>query len=242
MPAADKPPLKHFLRSVCFPELTANAKYFSLVQLRQFLVRHDVSAESATLLRYLHDAVAEGAIHDAGRGWYSSLARVFTLHREPVRELVLALEKRFPLLEFSCWSTEQVASYGHLQLARFVAFVHTERDAMESVTEALRDAGWSSWLNPTQQEAVKSFRVTEKTAVVRPAVSRAPVDGRFASIEKLLVDLCAESAAMQLMDAGEYQRLVANLAGHARISVGALAHYAERRSLKPKAVRPGIIN
>lgn len=202
MPAADKPPLKHFLRSVCFPELTAKAKYFSLHELRQLLVRHDAPAESATLLRYLHDAVAEGVIHDAGRGWYSSVATPFTLNREPVRELVAALEKRFPLLEFSCWSTEQVASYGHLQLARFVAFVHTERDAMESVTEALRDAGWSAWLNPTQQEAVKSFRVTEKTVVVRPAVSRAPVEGKFASIEKLLVDLCVESAAMQLMDAG----------------------------------------
>jgi hypothetical protein len=237
-----KPTLKNFLRSVCFPGLTAKAKYFSLAQLRQLLVRHDVPAESATLLRYLHDAVAEGVIHDAGRGWYSSLATAFTLNREPVRELVAALEKRFPLLEFSCWSTEQVASYGHLQLARFVAFVHTERDAMESVTEALRDAGWSAWLNPTQQEAVKSFRVTEKTVVVRPAVSRAPVEGKFASIEKLLVDLCVESAAMQLMDAGEYQRLVANLAGSARISVGTLAHYAERRSLKPEAVLPGVIS
>lgn len=242
MPAADKPPLKHFLRAVCFPELTAQAKYFSLHQLRQLLVRHDTPAESATLLRYLHDAVAEGIIHDAGRGWYSSLATAFAHNREPVRELVAALEKLFPLLEFSCWSTEQVASYGHLQLARFVAFVHTERDAMESVTEALRDAGWSAWLNPTQQEAVKSFRVTEKTVVVRPAVSRAPVDGKFASIEKLLVDLCVESAAMQRMDAGEYQRLVANLAGSARISVGTLAHYAERRSLKPEAVLPGVIN
>jgi hypothetical protein len=101
---------------------------------------------------------------------------------------------------------------------------------------------WSTWLNPTQQEAVKSFRVMEKTVVMRPAVSRAPVDGRFATIEKLLVDLCVESAAMHLMDAGEYQRLVANLAGSVRISVGTLAHYAERRNLKPEAVLSGIIN
>ena len=117
MPAADKPPLKHFLHDVCFPELTAKAKYFSLVQLRQLLVRHDLPAASATLLRYLHDAVTEGVIHDSGRGWYSSVATPFTLNREPVRELVERLEKRFPLLAFSCWSTEQVASYGHLQLA-----------------------------------------------------------------------------------------------------------------------------
>jgi hypothetical protein len=242
MPAANKKSLKHFLRTVCFPELTAKVKYFSLHQLRQLLVRHDFPADSPSLLRYMHEAMAEGVIHAAGRGWYSSLATAFTLNREPVCALVALLEQRFPLLEFSCWSTEQVASYGHLQLARFVVFVHTERDAMEGVTEALRTAGWSAWLNPTQQEAVKSFRLTEKTVVVRPAVSRAPVEGKFASIEKLVVDLCVESVAIHLMDAGEYQRLVSNLAGSARISVGTLARYAERRNLKVEAVLPGIIN
>jgi len=241
MPAADKPPLKHFLRSVCFPELTEKSKYFSLLQLRELLVHRDVPAASATLLQYLHEAVAEGVIHRAGRGWFSSLATPFELNREPVRDLASTLENRFPLLEFSCWSTAQIAGYGHHLLGRFVAFAHTERDSMESVAGALRVAGWSAFLNPTQQEVTKSFRVTEKTVVVRPAVSRAPVDGKFASVEKLLVDLHVESTALQLMDAGEYQRIVANLAGSARISVGTLAQYAERRSQRVEDVLPGII-
>ena len=50
--------LKHFLRTVCFPKLTARPKHFSLHQLRQHLVRHDMPAASATLLGYLHDAVS----------------------------------------------------------------------------------------------------------------------------------------------------------------------------------------
>lgn len=114
---------------------------------------------------------------------------------------------------------------------------------METVAEAPRKTGWTVYLHPTQQETAKSFRLAEKTVVVRPAVSRAPVDGKYATIEKILVDLCAEAAALRLLDAGEYhQRLVANLAGRERISVATLAQYAERRNLKLSEVLAGIIN
>jgi hypothetical protein len=234
--------IKDLLRDKIIPELSAKTAYFGIEAVRTALEAARCLVEPTTLTRYLHELTEGGFFFDAGRGWYSSLAKPFILEREPVQELVAALEKRFPLLDFSCWSTAQVASYGHHLLARFVTFVHTERDSMESVTDALRDGGWTAYLNPTQQEAVKSFRPVEKTIVVRPAVSRAPVDGKFASIEKILVDLCVEGPALQLLDAGEYQRLVANLAGRNRIAVGTLAHYAERRSVKLEAVLSGIIN
>ena len=135
-----------------------------------------------------------------------------------------------------------IERYGHHLLASFVAFVHTERDSMETVVEALRKSGWTAYLHPTRLEAAKSFRQSDKTVVVRPAVSRAPVDGKYATIEKILVDVCAEIASLQLLDAGEYQRLVANLAGRERISVATLAQYAKRRNLKLQEVLPGVIN
>ena len=65
-----------------------------------------------------------------------TLSEPLALDREPVRELVETLEKRFPFLEFSCWLTKQVAAYGHHLLARFTSFVYTEREAMESVADA----------------------------------------------------------------------------------------------------------
>jgi hypothetical protein len=239
---ADKTNLKQILRKECLPALTARAAYFSLADVRAWLKRRRHFAPPATLRRYLHAALADGLIHDAGRGWYSPLTEPFTLNREPVRELVASLQRRFPLLDFSCWSTGQIASYGHHQLARFVVFVHTERDAMESMANALRDAGWSAWLNPTRQEAAKSFRTEDRTVVVRPAVSRAPAEAGFAAIEKILVDLRVEADALKFFDQGEYRRLVANLAGRNRVSVGALAAYARRRGVRLEAVLEGVIN
>ncbi|MFN0076832.1 MAG: DUF6577 family protein [Prosthecobacter sp.] len=242
MPTADKIPLKRFLHTVCLPALTAHAPYFSLGELRRCLVAHKVQAATATLPRYLHEAVAEGSLHDAGRGWYSTLITPFTLNHKPVEELVAVIKRCFPLLEFSCWSSEQVASYGHLLLTRFVSFVHTERDAMESVADGLRDEGWDPWLHPTRQEAAKNFRVTDKTVIVRPTVQRAPVEGHFAAIEKILVDFVPEMRALPLLDAGEFRRLVGNLAGSQRISVGTLARYATRRDVRLDDVLGAVIN
>lgn len=234
--------MKELLRDRIVPKLTSHAPYFSIEAVRTELEAVNCPLEPATLNSYLHELTEAHFIYDAGRGWYSSLATPFKLNREPVSGLVRELDKTFPLLEFSCWSTAQIGSYGHHLLAQFVAFVHTNRDNMETVAEALRKTGWTAYLNPTQQETAKSFRLTDKTVVVRPAVSRAPVDGKYATVEKILVDLCAEATALRLLDAGEYQRLVANLAGRERISVATLAQYAERRNLKLNEVLAGIIN
>jgi hypothetical protein len=238
----DKTILKQVLRDKCLPALSVQWKYYNTEAIKAWLQKRKLRCSPVTLNRYLHEFTRAGLIFSAGRGWHSSLATTFTLDRNPVSSLVQELNESFPLLDFSCWSTAQISSYGHHLLAKFVAFVHTERDSMETVVEALRETGWTAYLHPTRLEATKSFRQSNKTVVVRPAVSRAPVDGKYATIEKILVDLCAEIVALRLLDAGEYQRLVVNLANSERISVATLAEYAKRRNLKVQEVLPGIIN
>jgi hypothetical protein len=242
MSPGNKTILKEVLRYECLPAMGGRAKYFSTAAVKAWLQERKLRCPPATITRYFHDFTHAGLVSAAGRGWYSGLATPFTLNRKPITGLVQELNKSLPLLDFSCWSTAQIASYGHHLLAQSVAFVHTERDSMEAVVETLRKSGWTAYLHPTRLEAAKSFRQLDKTVVVRPAVSRAPVDDKYATIEKILVDLCAETAALRLLDAGEYRRLVVNLAGNERISVGALAQYAERRNLNLEEVLPGIIN
>ena len=242
MLVGDKTILKQILRDECLPALSSKSKYFSTEAVKAWLHKRNLRYSPTTLNRYFHEFTRTGLVFSAGRGWYSSLATAFNLDRKPLSNLVQVLTESFPLLEFSCWSTEQIGSYGHHLLTKYVAFVHTERDSMETAVEELRKSGWTAYLNPTRFEAAKSFHQTDSTVVVRPAVSRAPVDGKYATIEKILVDLCAEMAGLRLLDLGEYQRLVVNLANTNRISVAALAEYAKRRSLKLQDVLPGVIN
>ncbi len=213
-------------------DIAPDFPYFSIRAVRDELLDQGVNLKAATLPRYLHALTKEAVIFDAGRGWYSTLATPFVLNREPVQELVDLLNKRFPFLDFAVWSTAQIAPYGHNLLSRFVSFIYTDKDAMESVADAVRDLHDSVYLDPSNKEAAKNFRIEDKTLVIRPTITRSPVDGKYATIEKILVDLYAEFTPLNLMDDHEFKRLRGNIIGRERVSIGTLANYAlDRRDL-----------
>jgi len=187
----------------------------------------------ATLKGYLHEMTEAHFIHDAGRGWYSSLVKAFELDTAPVKPLADALAKAFPLVTLSCWSTAQVKGAMHHLLSRFVTFVNVEADAMESVFEHLRDADWDAWLNPRGAEAAR-FAVRERTVVVRRESRKSPSKEPLAPIEKLLVELCFEARDLRLMALSEFHTMLANLAGTQRIQMALLLSYAAERKLPVK--------
>jgi hypothetical protein len=223
---------KDFLHRQTIPRLAQavpDFPYFSLNAIRRDLAAHKITVQPATLPRYLHDLAQAGVIFAAGRGWYSTLATPFVLNRQPVQELVDLLNQRFPFLDFSVWSTAQIASYGHHLLARFVSFVYTTKDAFESVTDVLRDDHHTVFINPTQSERAKNFRIEDRTVVILPAVSESPTYEKFATIEKIVVDLYVEYRAMNLMDDHEFKRVMKNILSEHRIAIGTLIRYAESR-------------
>jgi hypothetical protein len=127
--------LKQVLRDEGLPALAKLAPYFSTEALAAWLRRRKLACPPKTLNRYLHEFRRAGLIYDAGRGWYSSLATPFILDREPISSLVQELRRAFPLVEFSCWSTEQVKGAMHHLLSRFVTVINVEADSMQSVWE-----------------------------------------------------------------------------------------------------------
>ncbi|MEI6424336.1 MAG: DUF6577 family protein, partial [Lentisphaerota bacterium] len=133
--------LKERLRTECLPELCGKVKYFHIRNVRAWLKERGLSCEDTTLKQYMSELMAGGFIHDAGKGWYSTIAAVFTLDAQPLQEITALLTGKFPLLRFDCWSTEQLRSYTHHTLNKFVTFVHVGKDAMRPVFETLRGAG-----------------------------------------------------------------------------------------------------
>ena len=233
MSTGEKTILKQVLRNECLPALGGRSRYYNTEAVNTWLQKRKLRCPPATLNRYLHEFTCGGLVFAAGRGWYSSLATPFTLDREPVSSLVQELNKTFPLVEFSCWSTEQIKGAMHHLLSRFVTFVNVEADSMESIWEHLRDAGWDAWLNPRGTEATR-FAVRERTLVVRRESRKSPSKEPFAPIEKLLVELCFEARDLQLMALPEFHTMLANLAGTSRIQMGTLLSYAAERKLPLK--------
>ena len=218
---------KDLLRNAIEKKLKGNRRYFSREDLRNLIPE----GRSNTLNRYLVDFNKEGVLHGAGRGWYSFVKQSFELDRQSVKEIAATIEKKYTLLSFSVWSTEQLKPFVHHLLARFATFVYIDRDAIGGIYDFLKDSGYDVWLNPHGND-VRKFSIGKKTVVIRPAISRERSREHFADIEKILVDLLIEAAALNLIDEDEYYLVFENVLATGRIDIGTLLNYARRRKLK----------
>jgi hypothetical protein len=219
---------KEVLFNRVLAQLKAELPYFTTAAIIGRVKAHKVEISEATLPVYLTEATASGLIHDAGRGWYSRLSESARLDPKPVEPVVKLLAKKFPLLDFHCWSTVQVNPWMHHLLGKGVTFVNTDSEAMESVADCLREAGYDTHLNPTGA-AKNRFAIRDKTVVVRRRVIGAPEENHFSRLETLLVDLFLESDRLALMDVGEFREMAVAAVSSGRISVPKLINYAANR-------------
>ena len=227
----NKTDFKDLLKNEIEKKLKGHQQYFSREDLRNLVPE----VHLGTFNKYLVDFGKEGILYGAGRGWYSFIKQSFELDRGPVKKIIAAMEKKYPLLSFSVWSTEQLKSFAHHMLTRFVTFVYVDRDAMGGVYDFLKDTGYDVWLNPRGNDARK-FSIGEKTVVVRPTITRERSSGYAADIEKILVDLLVEASDLKLMDEDEHSRILGNVLAAGRVDVGALLNYAQRRKLKAEGL------
>ncbi len=217
--------------------------YFSFQRVEQMIIdsRSSINSPSRlnrdTLKKSLSRMQLNKIIFDAGRGWYSTVARGFELETESVDELIREIKSRFPLMEFSCWSTKQLQSFAHHMMTKFVAFVYADVDFLPSINEHLDEKSYNVYRNPTKPEIRKYYSLKERTCVLRPRISEEPVKGRYASIEKILVDLYIEKNRVNLMDGSEYKRIFENLVTAYRINIGRLLRYANRREVKESLMK-----
>ncbi|OQB94704.1 MAG: hypothetical protein BWX86_01414 [Verrucomicrobia bacterium ADurb.Bin122] len=222
---------KAILRDNILADLARRSPYIPLTAIRAELKTRKVEMADSSLLNYLQEIVASGFLHDAGRGWYSTIARPLVLDRSAVQPVAELIHQAFPQLGFSVWSTQQINPWMHHLLGKFVTFVHVEKEGVASVWELLRDAGYDAYRNPGKREA-KNFAVRDKTVVVRPGTpTQAPVDGHYATPEKLLVDLAAELDDLPLMDPAELTALFLSASRDGRLDFPELLRYSDRKRL-----------
>ncbi|MFZ4394088.1 MAG: DUF6577 family protein [Kiritimatiellia bacterium] len=224
-PGKQSPPteLKEVLRTQCLPTLGKKNLYLHLDAIRDWLDQESVPWETTTLHLYMSELTAAGFVHDAGKGWYSTLANPFALEVQPVRELQQVLTAKFPLLSFGVWSTAQVRHFAQHMLNKFAFFVYVMPDAVRPVCDHLLDAGWNAIPGSREKRAGEALMLREKTVVVRPmgAAEWMP-ESHALGIEPMLVCIHRECARLGLMDAGECQTIARRAVESGRIDMGAL--------------------
>lgn len=201
-------------------ELAGLRPYFSFFTVRSALGESPLAAKPALLREYLSEAMEKKVVHDAGRGWYSSLKTPAALDPEATAPLRESLAKRFPFLPHYVWSTRQVNPWMHHLLGKFVQFVQVESDGEDDVAAFLRNEGWSVIVNPTAKTA-KDFAPGERSVVIRGI--RRPFDPTTEPrVENVLMDLMLENARLRLMDEGERQEMSRKLLTTHRVEIAAL--------------------
>jgi hypothetical protein len=213
-------------------EFVEGKKYFSAMALKAYLAKRKSKYAPLTINQYLYNLRTQKKLFEAGRGWYSTLPDALRLDTAPVRDLATSVKAKFPLLSFSCWGTEQIQPFAHHLQTSFVQFLYVDTDAIRSVADYLATKGYSAYPNPGIPEFEKYFKPNNRSVIVRGTITEEPVEGNYATIEKILVDLYLEKDRANLMDGAEYKRIFKNLAYSQRINVARLLRYAQRRKVK----------
>jgi hypothetical protein len=212
--------------------LKERSAYFSRDAIQAAADEAGLAVKRSTLAVYLNQAVKQGLIHDAGRGWYSRLSAPLKLDPKPVRKLINATKKALPLLDFCAWSTVQFNPWLQHQLAQPVAFLYVPRETLESVGETLRAQGWDVAVNPGKHDVARDVRPGEKMVVLRPTHSKQPPPhDHHAAPEQAWVDLLVETEAIGLMDRSEARAALLSASDSGWLKMADLKRYTEAKYL-----------
>jgi len=212
-----------------------NKHYFHINDLKRYFTEKGIKFEEDTLKKYLYLLKKNEVIFPAGRGWYSNIQKEFELNIEPTEKIIKLLIEKFPLLEFSCWSTEQLKGFFHHLPSQFVTFIYTDKDFLSTLRDFLTENYYHIYLNPSKIEAEKFIELKTKTIILRPsASSRVSKEKNLTKIEKIIVDLFMEMKKIPLIDKNEYIKIVSNIIFNYRINMAEMLDYADRREIKER--------
>jgi len=207
--------------------------YFSMKELRKFFNQNNIAYTKNNLKQSIYRLKLDDFIFESGRGWYSTVKEEFTLNRRPIEKTIELINSNFPLLEFSCWSTEQLKAFFHHLPSQFVTFIYSDKDFMESLRDFLENSNYHVFLNPRKKEAEKFVHFKDRTVILRPSIAhREPRDNHFARIEKIIVDLYMEVKKIGLIDKEEFKKIIENIMSNYRVNLSEMLDYAHNRKLR----------
>lgn len=209
--------------------------YFHIKDLKKYFAEKGLRFKESSLKQNLYWLKKGGFIYGAGKGWYSTLKREFLLDTKPIEIIAASIREKFPLLEFSCWSTEQLKSFFHHLPSQFVIFIHTDKDFLQATKDFLIENNYNIYLNPRKDEVEKYVELNKRTVILRPSISsREPKNQFQAKVEKILVDLLMETKKVNLLDMAEYKKIFSNIVLNYRVNMAEILDYAERRKIREK--------
>ena len=173
-------------------------------------------------------------------GWPLGLAgnkNLFAVELTPEEhDLAKNLKERFPFAPLCIYNGRSIAPLQHHLSGNNMTYVETDRQAMESMFEYIKEqSGKEVWLMPDADMVYRYIDLEKGGIIVKPLVTEAPLQTMegvtVPTLEKLLVDINKDPDFSYLQGA-EAERMMANAKALYIINTTRLRRYAKRRGLK----------
>ncbi len=209
-------------------DFVTSRRYVSLRQINSFIKGLGYNYSRETVQKYLRELKQKEILFSAGRGYYTTNKKQFTINYDEHRNLIDLIKSKYPLLEFSLWSTKMLAPLFHHTQNQFYTFIYSEMDSLIYLRDFLTNNDFKVYLNPSKNDLGKNPLLVN-SIILRTRIERGRAEKNIASIEKILVDLFMESKRLSLIDRSEYEKIFKNSLNSYLINLSNLLDYAQRR-------------
>lgn len=224
-----------------------NRESFTRSELREFFLQFEHGLLEGTFAWRIWKMKNKGSLHAIDRGVYAiNKKSVFKpLEEVPYKELHNKIMMRLTILSteqlkkdvYCIWDTKWLNRYMVHQLFSTYIVLEVNENYIESVFFSLKEEGVENIFYKPGKEIFSKYMFNLKDAIVLKSMyTRSPVQSvnqiRYASIEKILVDLCADADYFYFVQGREMNRIYENAFEMHNINLSKLLNYALRRHCK----------
>lgn len=144
------------------------------------------------------------------------------------------VKNKFPLITFCCWHISVLREFfQHLTVHNFL-LIEVERETIDSVFHFIKETNNNTFKEPSR-DMMENFVLESKDAIIiKSLISEAPLQNvdnvTVPTIEKILVDLYADSDIFFFLQGHEMLNIFRNALGKYTVNTDRLLRYAKRRN------------
>ena len=209
--------------------------------LKEFYQQFNPQLKETTFRWMLYELKTTGLIKAVDRGVFAlsagpALPAYIPTLSKNMKTLYKKITDKHPFASLCLWETRCLNEFMLHQPGKSLTVVEVESEAAEAVFHTLKESYRSVFLLPSRQDFEYYVYTAPSSIVIKKLVSQSPlhtVSGiRTPKLEKLLVDLVADSDFYYSYQGNERTTLFRNAFSQYQLSLKTLYRYAQRRKCR----------
>ena len=220
-----------------------NRESFTTNDVFGFFSQAEPDIKRATVNWRIHELVRQDFFKRIGRGAYALgkgtgfLPALSKKHKT----MFSRIKKQFPLIVFCCWHTSALKEFFQHVAGNDFLLLEVEREAVDAVFHFVKETSKNTFKEPSR-DAMENYVFDGKdTVIVKSLISEAPLQNvdtiTVPTIEKVLVDLVADSEVFFFLQGQEILNIFENATDKYTVNRDRLLRYAKRRNKKEEIER-----